>query len=474
MPYSGADDKDLPENVKKLSKKQRKQWVEIFNSTIKDGGDESKAFRYANGVIKKQAKAWIESWNVYDSQVSQADSEYNALGASNTQGCANCNWFISPDGCILVNGTVSPTGICKFWLEPKKWEPSPMEVVIVGDETKELDEEGIVSRIKSFLSSLGIKGLAPDNDNEKESVVETAGEIPFTAPQPPVQYEPDKLYFIKQADERIRFFTIFSNNFKDRENETITEEAHKEFADWTEQTKQFPELHLWHCGKSSKWGAADWIDYTNGFICASGLVDKEKEYIAEKLEKEDIGVSHGFIGLSLPGTKSIIRYRSFEISPLPRWASANSWTNFATDIGDFGMPFSDKRKTWLKNISGLNDEQISAWEQDVDKLSGSLKDMGVEFKDNEEASQTVLVQSMAKALTEMAEMMKKFKGELDEAKTSLDDRVAQVFTAEIAKLPNGFVASKSKDTEVPPEERKNITPPSDWFGDVVLKSLKDQ
>jgi len=53
MPYSGADDSDLPSNVKKLSDKKRRQWVHIWNSTYssctKGGGGqqecESKAFR---------------------------------------------------------------------------------------------------------------------------------------------------------------------------------------------------------------------------------------------------------------------------------------------------------------------------------------------------------------------------------------------------------------------------------------------
>lgn len=470
MPYSGADDKDLPENVKKLGKKLRKQWVEVFNSTMKDGGDESKAFKYANGVIKKQAKAWVSEWNVYDAQVSQANAGYNALGATDSKGCANCNWFVSPDACILVSGTVAPTGMSNFWLAKQVYEMQPMDVVIVGDETKELDDDGLVAKIKSFLSSLGIKGLTQIQANEKESVTEVAAQD--AVPQAAVQTGEDKWYFIKQNDERIRFFTIFSNNFKDRQEETITEEAHKEFADWTEKNKTFPELHLWHCGKKSRWGITDWIDYTNGFVCASGLVDQDKEYIAEKLQKEDIGVSHGFIGLSLPGTKSIIRYRSFEISPLPRWASANSWTNFATDVGEIGMPFSDKRKTWLKEISGLSDEQIGAWEQDVDKLSTNLKEMGIEFKDNEAADQTAIIQAMAKAISEMAEQFKSLKGDVEVAKTSLDERVAQVFTAEVAKLPQGFIASKDKSTEVPVDKRDEVKPPvADWFGEVALKNL---
>ena len=59
MPYSGVNDKKLPSNIKKLPAKKRSQWVKVWNSTYKacndEGGSdcEGKAFRIANGVLKK-------------------------------------------------------------------------------------------------------------------------------------------------------------------------------------------------------------------------------------------------------------------------------------------------------------------------------------------------------------------------------------------------------------------------------------
>jgi hypothetical protein len=59
MPYTGADDPKLPSNVRKLPEKKRSQWVQVWNTTYKacqkEGGSdcEGKAFRTANGVIKK-------------------------------------------------------------------------------------------------------------------------------------------------------------------------------------------------------------------------------------------------------------------------------------------------------------------------------------------------------------------------------------------------------------------------------------
>src|SRR3990167_979269 len=57
MPYSGASDPNLPANVKKMPAKKRRQCVHIFNSTMAscEGDDcEGKAFRVANGVLKKK------------------------------------------------------------------------------------------------------------------------------------------------------------------------------------------------------------------------------------------------------------------------------------------------------------------------------------------------------------------------------------------------------------------------------------
>ena len=59
LPYTGPDDKSLPSNVLKLAKKQRAQWVEVWNSAYERCDDddpkacEAAAFRQANGTIKK-------------------------------------------------------------------------------------------------------------------------------------------------------------------------------------------------------------------------------------------------------------------------------------------------------------------------------------------------------------------------------------------------------------------------------------
>lgn len=60
MPYTGASDSKLPEHVKKLSAKKRKQWVEVFNSVFARTSDEGKAMRQANGVVMKTKAAFFK------------------------------------------------------------------------------------------------------------------------------------------------------------------------------------------------------------------------------------------------------------------------------------------------------------------------------------------------------------------------------------------------------------------------------
>jgi 2'-5' RNA ligase len=52
MPYSGADDANLPKYIKSKSAKTRRQWVAVWNETYERTGDEGTAFSTANGVIK--------------------------------------------------------------------------------------------------------------------------------------------------------------------------------------------------------------------------------------------------------------------------------------------------------------------------------------------------------------------------------------------------------------------------------------
>jgi hypothetical protein len=54
MPYSLDNRDNLPENVKKMADKKQRQWIHVWNSAYDKYGDESKAFKMANGVAGKE------------------------------------------------------------------------------------------------------------------------------------------------------------------------------------------------------------------------------------------------------------------------------------------------------------------------------------------------------------------------------------------------------------------------------------
>src|SRR5688572_11867855 len=154
MPYTETSD-NLPENVKKMGKKKRKQWVAIFNSSIEAGDSESSAFAKANGVVSS-AKGWVDEWEVSERQIDQVDAGYDPLGATGDSGCGGCRWFVSPDSCVLVSGDISPTGVSKFFLAKTPYVPEPIPVTIVKDAV----EPSKFKQAWAYLTSIADKMLA--------------------------------------------------------------------------------------------------------------------------------------------------------------------------------------------------------------------------------------------------------------------------------------------------------------------------
>lgn len=188
------------------------------------------------------------------------------------------------------------------------------------------------------------------------------------------------LSLFRQKDGRTRFYTVWSNNFKDREGEIFTAAAHKEFVQWATDNGEYPELWLWHT-EGSKFGQVDWLDFTDdGFVHASGLVDAGKEALAETLAgQEDNGVSHGFFGLQAGNL--IHAYRSYELSVLPL-SNAAVWTtsfNILSESGAKEMAFTPEKRKFFEGI-GISDDQIKEWEGRTENLSAALKGLGLESK----------------------------------------------------------------------------------------------
>lgn len=134
----------------------------------------------------------------------------------------------------------------------------------------------------------------------------------------------------KDKDGNFRWFGWVSNNFKDRQQEIISEAAHKEYVGWLDEHPQFaPTFRIWHTKGTDREAQSDWWAYENGFLMMSGkLNQKEAESLLKMASKHKLGMSHGFFALSRDEKDHnvITKYRTFEVSDLPVEKAANPWT----------------------------------------------------------------------------------------------------------------------------------------------------
>ena len=188
MPFSGPSDPDLPSNVSGLSLAKREQWVGAFNgrhdACIADGGTadtcEPSAFAVANAAIKERtvpdtdkvnflqvegevidgpavttvsapeptmtidAKVRVEPeyWDFMGRRLPQDRANYNPTGGDQDRACSNCQWFINPGSCAVVDDypdPIVPNGVSDLWLARLKREDfmEPMEVIVVGERDAE-------------------------------------------------------------------------------------------------------------------------------------------------------------------------------------------------------------------------------------------------------------------------------------------------------------------------------------------------
>ncbi len=409
MPFSGPSDPTLPSNVEGLSLEKRRQWVGAWNGRFEDcradGGSvdtcESSAFAVANSAIKEldmgdnpevkvtaKSHYGMEIWDLLDRQINQDDAEYSTLGGTDTQACANCRWFVNPDGCLIVEGWPKPilaTGLSnRFELAPEpRAEVTPIPVTIVGDEgssgtSHDDDSEDAKESPKTEITLTVPARLANAVKRQLEGFM-----AKVLKPDPAPEKTDQPFHLFKDADGNLRWFMWASNNYYDRDNppEVFTAEAHKEFVGYLDDGGVMPEAWLWHT-PGSRWGVADWVDYADGFLMYSGTVDPGMEAIAYSLEaSKGIGVSHGYrYKYSSVGDGIIGWYRDFEVSTLPMEKAANAWTGIeilAKEIEEMGMT-DDKRAFLVKHLGAT---KVGELEGKTEEMVKALDNLGIAWKD---------------------------------------------------------------------------------------------
>ncbi len=363
----------------------------------------------------------------YARKADQQTARYDPLGGTDTRACANCLFFMSPNGCTVVEDwpvPISPTGLSQYWTAiPTPAEMPPMKVIIVESEEEEGDHGGMMKMIrhengkyvlysKDGSRKLGtydtreeaearerqVRRFSDDGDGDKDKGLlarllaavkgvfsaDADADADADAGDKAILPEPattGAFRVYKDVNGAWRWVALVSNKYRDRDTppEILADAAHREYVDYLDKSGDYPEAWLWHT-PGTRWGKADWADYVDGFLVMSGTVDKGFEHVAEAIAAEPTGVSHGFYQQYSDKARGIIGwYRTFEVSALPPEAAANQWTAMSAVQKEARMPISPARRAYIEDKLGK--DRVAALENDVSALAKALQDAGVDYKD---------------------------------------------------------------------------------------------
>lgn len=205
-----------------------------------------------------------------------------------------------------------------------------------------------------------------DIKDKAAAINKLASEFAAKIKSPKVEKEAEpEMVVWKDAVGQWRWKGVYSNKFKDRDKEILSEKAHENFAKMIDlEIVPAPELWIWHTPQASI-GKAErvWYDKETGLAHSEGIFNPGSEAIAESLStRTDLGMSHG-----MPISKVIRNaedpsifdaYVSREVSVLPKSFAANLLTEFSVGQGEeLKMSMSDDKKKFLREV-GYSDETI--------------------------------------------------------------------------------------------------------------------
>jgi len=296
-----------------------------------------------------------------------------------------------------------------------------------------------------------------------------------------------------------RWFSVYSNKWKDREGEILPESAHKSYVNYVQRTGNYPELQLWHT-PGTRIGVADFVDYdTEGFAVASGTFDTGTEHIVQNLKAMPypLAMSHGFnYTRSLYDNQNKVYgdYTTDEISILPAESVANTATLFLTK--EIGMTLP--RKQFLID-AGADPETISRVESGLKVMSTKLNEQGVAYRAVEdpapqtapattttptaeakkedgqqaEASDTTetptpdpvlaAIQALGTKIDSIGATVAEQADEIKALKATDDEKIAAQFKSKAPTRGASQKDSESKDTEIDKE-----------LADAMTKALEDE
>lgn len=183
----------------------------------------------------------------------------------------------------------------------------------------------------------------------------------------------------KDKDNKYRYVGWLSGKWIDRDTDILSDESHREFKEFLDNNPDWQIVfRSWHVPGSERTYPVDFWTYQDGFVIVSGpLEEKEAEGLMTAMQKQRLGMSHGFFAVrDAQDTRIIRKYRTFEVSDLPLDNAAFAWSDLSTLMEEKSM---NTKLEYLK--TSIGEEKLNKILQDTEIKKSFLENIGVEEKD---------------------------------------------------------------------------------------------
>lgn len=314
----------------------------------------------------------------------QEEVQYDGNGGAlnpRSQACSTCRWFEARDenggvDCHIVDCYPMPitsNAWCNQWAAMPVYEPEPLEVVIVEAPPEAPDEGTMEMSTDGRKTTIMGRGLVDKLLNLfKGSSTDS-----------------EPLGFKDLGDGY--YFAPFTNNFKDREGEILSASSHKRYvARVNAGLVPMPELWIHHI-PGTRHGKALYVGMTDHTVFAVGKYDQTPlgqymQKVYQGLKPGTLAMSHGFKYPLWAFQNNVYNeYNSFEHSVLPPGRASNPYTPFMAVDSEkelTAMPLSQEQKAKIAStFPGKVGETVLGIIGNIEQSEGTLKEIGVEFKD---------------------------------------------------------------------------------------------
>lgn len=334
----------------------------------------------------------------YQQRLSQAEASYVTVSPNVPLACANCRWFDSErdwDKCALVIDNdpypIVEGGYCiehrNYPIRDENYNPTgqemnpamPPPLGEIEEIIESLDYADMASKPKPILNGDNEENPEDEKPPKKKGILESlesaanaiGNALKWLAPEQDLM----PMQGFKVLEDG-RFIAWWTNNFKDREDEIISEFALTEFVNKANDGLiPMPELWWMHIA-GTKHGQVDKLYHLGHFVMAAGHFDSEESNLLVKdfkswyAKQKNITMSHGFMYKpSMKQNGVYYHIRTYEISSLIAGREANPFTSF--EVTKMAMISETQRADLVKEFGDDFAERIiSQAEQQGKALEG--------------------------------------------------------------------------------------------------------